>query len=190
MPQPSASITRLLHDWSAGRHGAFDELFPLVYDELRRMAAQHLRRERRPQTLQATALVHEAYLKLVGQDGVRCESRAHFFGIAARVMRCLLVDRARARATAKRGLGMEAIVLDTDVGVSLPPNLDLVALDEALHQLAETDPLQSELVEMRFFGGLTIEDAATVLGISPATVSREWTMARAWLYARLNRDSP
>ena len=185
MPQPSASITRLLHEWSAGRHGAFDELFPLVYDELRRVAAQHLRGERQPQTLQATALVHEAYLKLVRQNGVRCENRAHFFGIAARVMRCLLVDHARARATVKRGHGMKAIALDPDVGVSLPPNLDLVALDEALTRLAETDPRQSELVELRFFGGLTIDEAATVLGISPATVSREWAVARAWLYARL-----
>jgi RNA polymerase sigma factor (TIGR02999 family) len=189
MPQPSASITRLLHEWSDGRHGAFDQLFPLVYDELRRVAAQHLRRERQPQTLQPTALVHEAYLKLVRQDGVRCESRAHFFGIAARVMRCLLVDHARARAAAKRGHGMQAIVLDPDVGVSLPPSLDLVALDEALTRLAETDPRQSKLVELRFFGGLTIDEAATVLEISPATVSREWAVARAWLYARLMRAS-
>ena len=190
MPQPSLSVTRLLHEWGAGCHDAFDQLFPLVYDELRRLAAQHLRRERGPQTLQATALVHEAYLKLVGQDGVRCENRAHFFGIAARVMRCLLVDRARARATAKRGPGVEAIVLDADAGVSLPPNLNLLALDEAMKQLAETDSRQSELVELRFFGGLTIDEASTVLGISPATVSREWTIARAWLYARLERASP
>src|SRR3990172_8105907 len=131
LPHPPVSVSGLLHEWSAGRHDAFDQLFPLVYDELRRLAAQHLRRERRPQSLQATALVHEAYLKLVGQDGVRCENRAHFFGIAARVMRCLLVDHARARATVKRGHGMKAIALDPDVGVSLPPNLDLVALDEA-----------------------------------------------------------
>jgi RNA polymerase sigma factor (TIGR02999 family) len=105
-------------------------------------------------------------------------------------MRCLLVDHARARATAKRGLGVDAIVLDADVGVSLPPSLDLIALDEALTQLAEADPRQSELVELRFFGGLTIEEAAEVLAISPATVSREWTVARAWLYARLERASP
>jgi RNA polymerase sigma factor (TIGR02999 family) len=190
LPGASVSVTRLLHEWSAGRRDAFDELFPLVYDELRRLAAHHLGRERRPQSLQATALVHEAYLKLVRQDGVRCENRAHFFGIAARVMRCLLVDHARARVTAKRGSGIDAIVLDADLGVSLPPNLDLIALDEALTQLAETDPRQSELVEMRFFGGLTIEEAATALGISPATVSREWMIARAWLYARLERDAP
>jgi RNA polymerase sigma factor (TIGR02999 family) len=190
LPHPPVSVSGLLHEWSAGRHDAFDQLFPLVYDELRRLAAHHLRRECRPQSLQATALVHEAYLKLVGQDGVRCENRAHFFGIAARVMRCLLVDRARARTAAKRGHGVDAIVLDADLGVSLPRNLDLIALDEALQQLAATDPRQSELVELRFFGGLTIDEAAEVLGISPATVSREWTMARAWLYGRLKQASP
>jgi RNA polymerase sigma factor (TIGR02999 family) len=179
-----------MREWGAGRRDAFDQLFPLVYDELRRLAARHLRREHRPQTLQTTELVHEAYLTLVRKGGVRCENRAHFFGIAARVMRCLLVDRARARKAAKRGHGVDAIVLDADLGVSLPRNLDLIALDEALQQLAATDPRQSELVEMRFFGGLTIDEAATVLGISPATVSREWTIAKAWLYARLGRASP
>lgn len=187
---PPVSVGRLLQEWSGGRHDAFDQLFPLVYDELRRLAAQHLRRERRPQSLQTTALVHEAYLKLAPQHGIRCENRAHFFGIAARVMRCLLVDRARARARAKRGDGVEAIALEADAAVSLPPNLDLLALDEALKQLAEADPRQSELVELRYFGGLTIGEAAEVLRVSPATVSREWTMARAWLYARLKRDSP
>ncbi len=185
MQPPPSSVTRLLHEWSAGRRGALDELFPLLYDELRRLAAQHLRRERPGHTLQATALVNEAYLKLVQQDGVRCENRAHFFGIAARVMRCLLVDHARTRGAAKRGSG-DRIVLDIDLpGVTLPPNLDLLALDEALGHLAETDPRQSEIVEMRFFGGLTIDEVSSVLRISPATASREWTVARAWLYARL-----
>ncbi|MGE5358522.1 MAG: sigma-70 family RNA polymerase sigma factor [Bacteroidales bacterium] len=188
--QPSpASVTRLLQEWSDGRREAFDELFPLVYDELRRLAARHLRRERTPQTLQATALVNEAYLRLVQQAGIRCDSRAHFFGIAARVMRCLLVDRARARKTAKRGDGDVSIVLDAELeGVTLPPGLDMLALDEALNRLADTDARQSQLVELRFFGGLTIDEVATVLGISPATVSREWTMARAWLYAQLKGD--
>jgi RNA polymerase sigma factor (TIGR02999 family) len=190
MPRPSSSVTQLLHEWSAGRRDAFDQLFPLVYDELRRLAAQHLRREGHPHSLQATALVHEAYLKLVRQDGVRCDNRAHFFGIAARAMRCLLVDHARAKATAKRGYGVAAIVLEADTTSSLPRNLNLIALDEALKQLAEIDPRQSELVELRFFGGLTIDEAADVLGISPATVSREWMIARAWLYARLERRSP
>ncbi len=186
MPLPSASVTRLLHEWSAGRRDAFDQLFPLVYEELRRLASRHLRRERSPHTLQATALVNEAYLKLVQQDEVRCESRAHFFGIAARVMRCLLVDHARARGAAKRGDGGGAILPDTNVaGIALPPDLDMLALDQALKRLAETDPRQSELVELRFFGGLTIDEVAQVLGISPATVSREWMVARAWLYAQL-----
>jgi RNA polymerase sigma factor (TIGR02999 family) len=179
-----------MHEWGAGRRDAFDQLFPLVYDELRRLAARHLRREHRPQTLQTTELVHEAYLTLVRKGGVRCENRAHFFGIAARVMRCLLVDHARARATAKRGNGVDAIVLETDAASSLPRNLNLIALDEALKQLAEIDPRQRELVELRFFGGLTIDEAAEVLGISPATVSREWTIAKAWLYGRLKQASP
>ena len=180
----------MLHEWSAGRRDAFDQLFPLVYEELRRLAASHLRRERTPHTLQATALVNEAYLKLAQQDDVHCENRAHFFGIAARVMRCLLVDHARAKDASKRGDGVGAIVLDRDVvDVALPRDLDILALDEALTRLGETDRRQSEMVELRFFGGLTIDEVARVLGISPATVSREWMVARAWLYAQL-RGSP
>jgi RNA polymerase sigma factor (TIGR02999 family) len=190
MQPGSASVTRLLQEWSGGRHEAFDLLFPLLYDELRCLAARHLRRERTPHSLRATALVNEAYLKLVQQDEVRCENRAHFFGIAARVMRCLLVDHARAKAAAKRGEPVASIVPETEaLGVALPPNLDMVALDEALERLAGTDRRQSELVELRFFGGLTIDEVAKVLGISPATVSREWMVARAWLYAQLN-DGP
>jgi len=190
MQPPSASVTRLLQDWSAGRRDAFDQLFPLLYDELRRLAARHLRRERTPHTLQATALVNEAYLKLVQQDGVRCENRAHFFGIAARVMRCLLVDHARARGAAKRGDGATIVPEAEILGIALPPSLDMIALDEALKRLADTDPRQSELVELRFFGGLTIDEVSRVLGISPATVSREWTVARAWLYASITGSSP
>jgi RNA polymerase sigma-70 factor, ECF subfamily len=190
MPQTPSPVTHLLRQWSAGRRDAFDELFPLVYDELRRLAAQHLRRERQPSPLQTTALVHEAYLKLVRQDGPRCENRAHFFGIAARVMRCLLVDQARAKAATKRGGGVEADMPAIVPGVSLPRNVDLLALDEALTQLAETDPRQCEVVELRYFGGLTIDETAEVLRISPATVSREWTLARAWLYARLGERRP
>ena len=189
MAVPAPPLTRLLQEWSAGRREALDQIFPLVYDELRRLAAQHLRRERRPAPLQTTALVHEAYLKLARQDGVRCENRAHFFGIAARVMRCLLVDEARARTAVKRGCGI-SIALDAEPGISLPANLDLLALDETLKQLAEVDPRQSDLVELRFFAGLTIDEAADVLGISAATVSREWLVARAWLYARLKPASP
>lgn len=185
MPDRPSPVTRLLQEWSAGRRDAFDQLFPLVYDELRRLAAQHLRRERQRGPLQTTALVHEAYLKLVQQHDVHCENRAHFFGIAARVMRCLLVDHARAKAAAKRGHGVDPVTFEGLEGVSLPPDIDLIALDEALTLLALTDPRQSQLVELRFFGGLTIDESADVLGISPATVSREWTVAKAWLYARL-----
>ncbi len=186
MQPPTASVTRLLQQWSAGRREAFDELFPLVYEELRRLAERHLRRERAPHTLQATALVNEAYLKLVRQDEIRCENRAHFFGIAARVMRCLLVDHARAKGAAKRRDGAGAIQPKTDlVGMAVPPDIDLIALDQALERLAQTDRRQSELVELRFFGGLTIDEVGEVLGISPATVSREWMVARAWLYAQL-----
>lgn len=126
------TVTSLLQEWSCGRREAFDQLFPLVYDELRRVAARHLRGEHRPAPLQATALVHETYLKLVQQDGIHCENRAHFFGIAARAMRCLLVDHARAKAAVKRGEGIDAIVLEAEPGVSLPRDVDLIALDEAL----------------------------------------------------------
>jgi RNA polymerase sigma factor (TIGR02999 family) len=190
MPPRPSSVTQLLHEWSAGRRDAFDQLFPLVYEELRRLAAQHLRRERHPSPLQTTALVHEAYLKLVQQDGVRCENRAHFFGIAAKVMRCLLVDQARARDAVKRGGGVPPDPLEIAPGVTLPVNVDLIALDEVLTQLAGTDARQCEVVELRYFGGLTIDETAEVLRISPATVSREWTLARAWLYARLGERRP
>ncbi len=184
MAHTPSPVTRLLEEWSAGSRDAFDRLVPLVYDELRRLAAQHLRREHGRRTVQTTALVHDAYLKLVQQDGVRCESRAHFFGIAARVMRCLLIDQARARASARRG-GGDTIVPVADAGAPALSPVDLLALDQALRQLAATDPRQSELVELRYFAGLTIDETAEVLGLSPATVSREWTIARAWLYSRL-----
>jgi RNA polymerase sigma factor (TIGR02999 family) len=185
MVSEPSPVTQLLKEWSAGRRDAFDRLFPLVYEELRSLAAQHLRRERHPSPLQTTALVHEAYLKLVQQDGVRCENRAHFFGIAAKVMRCLLVDQARARDAAKRGGGIPPDTLDIAPGVTLPPNVDLIALDEVLTELARIDSRQGEVVELRYFGGLTIDETAEALDISPATVSREWTLARAWLYSRL-----
>jgi RNA polymerase sigma factor (TIGR02999 family) len=190
MPHHPSSVTQLLHEWSTGSRDAFDQLFPLVYDELRRLAAQHLRREHRPSPLQTTALVHEAYLKLVQQNGIRCDSRAHFFGIAAKVMRCLLVDQARVQTAAKRGGGTAPETLEIAPGVTLPLDVDLIALDEALKQLADADPREAELVELRFFGGLTIDETAEVLRISPATVSREWTMARAWLYACLGDRRP
>jgi RNA polymerase sigma factor (TIGR02999 family) len=189
MQPPRPDVTRLLHEWSAGRREAFDELFPLLYNELRRLATSHLRKERGGHTLRATALVNEAYLKLVHQDGIRCENRAHFFAVAARAMRCLLVDHARARQAAKRGGGARAVQTEL-AGLTAAPDVDLVALDEALGRLAKADPRQGQLVELRFFGGLTIEELARVLAISPATVSREWATAKAWLYAELHGLHP
>jgi RNA polymerase sigma factor (TIGR02999 family) len=189
MEPPRTAITRLLREWSAGRREALDELFPLLYGELRRLAASYLRREHGPRSLQATALVNELYLKLVHQNGLRADTRAQFFGIAARTMRALLVDRARARNAAKRG-GRHADVLPNVEGTTLPPDIDLLAIDEALTRLAARDAYQAHLVELRFFAGLTIDDVARVLKVSPATVSREWTHARAWLYAELKGATP
>jgi RNA polymerase sigma factor (TIGR02999 family) len=189
MAPPPSDVTRLLQEWSAGRREAFDELFSFLYDELRMLAARQLRRERADHTLRATALVNEAYLKLFHQDRVKCENRAHFFAVAARAMRCLLVDHARARAAAKRDGGDR--VLEAELAESVTaPVLDLLALDEALEQLARIDPRQEQLVELRYFGGLTIAEAAQVLQVSPATVSREWTAARAWLFAELQERRP
>jgi RNA polymerase sigma-70 factor, ECF subfamily len=189
MATPPSDVTRLLQEWSAGRRGAFDELFTLLYEELRRLAARQLRRERPNHTLRATALVNEAYLKLLRQERVTCESRTHFFGVAARAMRCLLVDHARARGAAKRG--GEAWRVDTGLPEPAATGVvDLLALDDALRRLARLDPRKEQLVELRYFGGLTIEEAATALGVSPATVSREWTAARAWLFAELQERRP
>jgi RNA polymerase sigma-70 factor, ECF subfamily len=188
MAPPPSDVTRLLQEWSAGRREAFDQLFSVLYDELRRLAAFQLRRERPDHTLRATALVNEAYLKLLHQDRVRCENRAHFFAVASRAMRCLLVDHARARGTSKRG-GRRFVDAELAERV-VAPAVDLLALDEALARLARMDPRQEQLVELRYFGGLTIAEAAHVLGVSPATVSREWSAARAWLFAELQGEPP
>lgn len=180
-----ADVTQLLHDWIDGRQDALDRLLPEVYAELRRLAASYLRRERPDHSLQATALVHEAFLKLVDQRAVRWQSRAHFFGIAAQMMRRILVDHARARRSDKRGGTARRLPLDEALAVAESRDIDLVALDDALTRLATLDPRQSKLVELRFFGGLTMEETADVLGISPATVGREWTAAKAWLHTAL-----
>ena len=184
MEPPRSAVTRLLREWSDGRREALDELFPLLYGELRRLAASHLRREHGPQSLQATALVNELYLKLVHGTGIRADTRAQFFGVAARTLRALLVDRARARNAAKRGGPRAGFVPNTTDG-GLSTDVDLLAIDEALTRLAAQDPRQGRIVELRYFAGLTIDEVARVLRISPATVSREWTHARAWLYAEL-----
>lgn len=184
-PVPARTeVTELLQQWSDGRREALDELFPLLYRELHNLAAAQLRREFGRRSLQATELVNEAYLKLVPRRGVHLATRAQFLAIAARAMRALLVDRARARNAAKRGGPSGDAVLQVEP-VSLPHGADLLDLDDALTRLASVDHRQSRIVELKYFGGLTLDEIASVLEISPATVSREWTHARAWLYAEL-----
>lgn len=179
----------ILRDWSGGNRASADALLSLVYDELRKIAAQYLRKERGDHTLQPTALVHEAYLKLIDISDVSWQDRAHFFAVASNVMRHILVDHARARLTDKRGGEVQRIALEDAVSFSGErTDIDLLALDEALEQLAAFDPAQSKIVELRFFGGLTIEETAHVLNISPATVKREWTMAKAWLFRRMKGE--
>ena len=180
-----AEVTQLLHQWIDGRQDALDRLLPEVYAELRRLAASYLRRERPDHSLQATALVHEAFVKLIDQRDVRWQNRAHFFGIAAQLMRRILVDHARACRAEKRGGGERRLPLDEAIAVAATRDFDLIALDEALTRLGELDPRQSRIVELRFFVGLTMEETAEVLGISPATVGREWVAAKAWLHATL-----
>jgi RNA polymerase sigma factor (TIGR02999 family) len=182
-------ITRLLADWSNGDRQALEKLTPLVYDELRRLAGRYLRQERSGHTLQSTALVHEAYMKLVGQNNVRWQNRAHFFGIAAQMIRRILVDYARARKADKRGAGAERLSLDEAIALPGGQDLDLVALDDALEGLAKIDPRQSRLVELRFFAGLTIEETAEVMQMSLATAKRDWVSAKAWLSREVRRQS-
>lgn len=179
-------VTRLLVDWGNGDQQALEKLTPLVYQELKRLAARYLRRERREHTLQSTALVHEAWLRLIDQKQVQWQNRAQFFGIAAEMIRRILIDHARNRQAAKRGDGAIKLSLDDALATPNRRDLELVALDDALHDLAKLDPQQGRLVELRFFAGLSIEESAEVLGVSPATVKREWTTAKAWLYRELS----
>jgi RNA polymerase sigma factor (TIGR02999 family) len=190
MGSSSSEVTQLLHQWTGGKREALDQLFPLVHAELRRLAASYMRRERPDHTLQPTALVNEAFLKLVDQRAVRWQNRAHFFGIAAQAMRRILVDSARAHAADKRGSGELLLPLDEALAPAEMRSIDLLALDEALTRLADLDPQQCRVVELRFFGGLTLEETAEALRISPATVGREWTLAKAWLYAELRSLTP
>jgi len=168
---------------------ALDKLMPAVYDELRRQAARYLRRERAGHTLQTTALIHEAYVRLVDQRNVEWQNRAHFFGIAAQMMRRILVDHARTKKRAKRGGSDVKISLADATILVKEQDLDVVALDEALTRLAEIDEQQSRIVELRFFSGLTVEETAEVMGISPATVKRDWSMAKAWLHRELSGEA-
>lgn len=181
-------ITGLLEQIRCGDQQAMEQLVPLVYDELRRLAAEYMRRERTGHTLQPTALVHEAYLRLMEQRNPSWRNRAHFFGAAAGIMRRILVDHARGRAAAKRGAGAVTLSLEEAAeagGPSEKRDVDMVALDQALDRLGELDAQQSRIVELRFFGGLSVREAAEVLHLSPATVKREWTVARAWLFREL-----
>ena len=178
-------ITRILKSWSGGNREAVDDLMPLVYDELHKVAQQYLRRQRTDHTLQPTALVNEAYLKLIDISDVEWQDRAHFFAFASQVMRHILVDYARGQAREKRGGGAQKLSLDEAISYSKETEVDLLALDEALSELAAIDEKQGKIVELRFFGGLTVEETGVVLRISPATVKREWRIAKAWLFKRM-----
>lgn len=181
-----ADITQLLIEWNGGSEAALERLMPLIYDELRRIARRHLRRESSARTLQTTALVHEAFLKLIDQRRVGWQNRAQFFGVAAQMMRRILIDHARKRLRGKRGGSAIKISLDDNsIDVSDERASELVALDEALKRLAEEDPQKARLVELRYFGGLSIEETAEVLGVGTATVIRHWRIVKAWLYKEI-----
>ena len=188
LPQ-SKDITTLLLEWGEGKSHALNELMPLVYNELRWLAKRHLRAERPGITLQPTALVHEAYLKLVDQRRARFEDREHFFAVTSQLIRRILVSHARQRSAFKRGGGSTTIAFDESTAMPGAKNVDLVALDDALEDLSQLDPQQGRIVELRFFAGLTLEGTARVLGISKATVTRDWNLARTWLHHELNRSS-
>jgi RNA polymerase sigma factor (TIGR02999 family) len=185
---PAKDVTQLLVAWSNGDQTALDELIPLVYEELHRLAQRRLGRERLGHTLQPTALVHEAYLRLIDQKNVRWQNRAHFFAVAAQLMRRILVDYARRRHYAKREGGALRVTFDEAELVSKERAADVVALDDALTALATLDPRKSQIVELRFFGGLSIEETAEALGVSPGTVMRDWTLAKAWLQREISKS--
>jgi len=187
-PSPK-EVTRLLVDWGNGDQAALDELIPLVYDELRRLAGRYMRRESEGHTLQTSALVNEAYLRLVDQKNVKWQNRAHFFGVAAQLMRRILVDHARSRSRAKRGGGVQMVPLAEQAVIS-KELADVIALDDALKNLAEMDPRKSQIVEMKFFGGLTTEEVAEVLNVTSRTVEREWRKAKAWLNRAISKGEP
>src|SRR5689334_20311202 len=186
---PAPDVTQLLAQWSSGDQAALERLLPLVYGELRRLASAHLRRERSNHTLQSTALVHEAFLRMVHQQDVQWQSRAHFYGIAAQMIRRILVDYARSQHASKRGSGAVKLELDKAMAVAMPQqarDVDLLGLNDALDRLAELDERQSSVVELRFFAGLSIEETAEVMHLSPASIKREWQTARAWLFREMS----
>ena len=186
---PPGDVTRLLLAWSAGDCDALEDLIPVVYAELRRIAARSFRHERPGHTLQPTVLVHEAYFKLVGQSHARWQNRAQFFGVAAQLMRRILVDHARTRGAAKRGGDLTPVTLADVAGPSPQRGIDVIALDETLTRMTNLYPAQGRLVELRYFGGLTIEETAEAMGVSPATVKRQWTVAKAWLVRDLKGEA-
>jgi RNA polymerase sigma factor (TIGR02999 family) len=179
-------VTELLIEWREGDEAALDRLMPLVYEELRRMAARYMRGEREGHTLQASALVNEAYLRLADHRNMQWQGRAHFFGVAAQAMRRVLVDHARTRDSGKRGGGQQKVVLEEAALAAVEPEADLVALDEALRELARLSERKARVVELRYFGGLSVEEAAEVLGVAPVTVMRDWRIAKMWLLRELS----
>lgn len=181
----ASEVTGLLHAWSAGDASAAERLMPLVYDALRSLAARQMRGERPGQTLHPTALVHEAFLRLSGQREVAWQNRVHFFALAAQAMRRVLTDHARARAADKRAGGWQRVTLDENAAVTGPRELDVIELESALEELQAIDPGKVRLVELRFYGGLSVDEAASALAVSPSTAAREWRLAKAWLYRRL-----
>ena len=187
MDASSQSVSHLLLRWSDGDSAALDQLMPLVYRELRRMASRYMRQQPTGHTLQTTALIHEAYLRLIGPEEKRWENRAHFFGVAAQAMRHILIDHARTQSRDKRGGGAGAVPLDDVLTICTERSAELVALDDALTELAKLDARQSKVVELRFFGGLTEEEIAEVLKVSPRTVSSDWSLARSWLLRELDK---
>jgi RNA polymerase sigma factor (TIGR02999 family) len=189
MDSQPQEVTRLLIDWSNGDQGALNRLMPLVYDELRKMAKRYMARQKPGHTLQTTALINEAFIKLVGQKDKHWQNRAHFFGVAAQAMRHLLVDYARSRQYEKRGGGSPVLSLDEALTVSRERTSELVALDDALKELAKLDERKSKVVELRFFGGLSVEETAQVLKVSEVTVMRDWSMAKSWLHRELNKST-
>jgi RNA polymerase sigma factor (TIGR02999 family) len=187
--RPPSQITQLLQRWRDGNREALDALLPLVYEELRRLAHRHLRNERAEHTLQSSALVHEAYLRLIGQDFPQWEGRTHFFAIAAQLMRQILVDYARRHRASKRGSGVCMLTLGDVEALPQRKDVDVIALSDALNSLAAIDPRQSRVVELRFFAGLSLEETSEIMGIGTATIQRDWTAARAWLHREISRRS-
>lgn len=182
------SVTQLLIKLTSGDEAAMEELLPVVYDELRKLAASYLRRERPDHTLQPTALVHEAYLRLIDQTQVSWQNRAHFFGIAAQMMRRILVDHARLHNAEKRGHDFQKLSLDENIDKAVERSMEMIMLDDALNELASIDEQKSRIVELRYFGGLTVEETAAVLGVTPITIKRHWRMAKAWLYGQMQKQ--